>query len=125
LKFSTSAEYAPAKFENHDLYGRKQWRIAHTLANHFWKRWIQEVLPEITRRTKWYEPTKPLQIGDTVIVVDPDQQRHTWPLGRIENVYADNQGHGRFADVKVGGKVYKRPAVKLAVLDINQPKTKF
>ncbi|XP_018791049.1 PREDICTED: uncharacterized protein LOC108970234, partial [Bactrocera latifrons] len=31
----------------------KQWRIARQLRDTFWRRWILEYLPTLTRRTKW------------------------------------------------------------------------
>ncbi|XP_046809845.1 uncharacterized protein LOC111689473 [Lucilia cuprina] len=31
---------------------RKQWRISRQLRDHFWKRWIKEYLPTLTRRSK-------------------------------------------------------------------------
>ncbi|XP_070070197.1 uncharacterized protein [Drosophila takahashii] len=36
----------------------KHFRIAGQLADCFWKRWIREYLPTLTRRTKWFQPTQ-------------------------------------------------------------------
>ncbi|XP_053692167.1 uncharacterized protein LOC128740630 [Sabethes cyaneus] len=66
-------EAAPALTPNHFLLGssdgskplttiegdtaalRRGWPTSQWLANLFWKRWVKNYLPEITRRTKWYE----------------------------------------------------------------------
>ncbi|XP_055615002.1 uncharacterized protein LOC129761309 [Toxorhynchites rutilus septentrionalis] len=32
-----------------------------TLANQFWKQWLRDYLPSITRRPKWFDPTKPIE----------------------------------------------------------------
>ncbi|XP_055633544.1 uncharacterized protein LOC129773906 [Toxorhynchites rutilus septentrionalis] len=53
---------------------RDSWRLAQCLVDHFWNRWIREYLPTITRRTKWFEPAKPLEVGDLVLVVEENLQ---------------------------------------------------
>ncbi|XP_044573957.1 uncharacterized protein LOC123258143 [Drosophila ananassae] len=40
---------------------RKQWRVARMLRNRFWKRWVLEYLPTLTRREKWCRREKPIQ----------------------------------------------------------------
>ena len=32
---------------------QRRWRHAQVIANHFWKRWLREYLPELNRRQKW------------------------------------------------------------------------
>lgn len=49
---------------------RQNWRASQIMANKYWKRWITDYLPEITKRTKWFVHTKPLGIGDIVIIAD-------------------------------------------------------
>ena len=39
---------------------RKHWRIGRQIRDRFWKRWINEYLPTLTRRVKWCEYTKPI-----------------------------------------------------------------
>jgi hypothetical protein len=121
LKFSTCGEPAPGGFSDVDLYNRKQWRQAQVLTNHFWRRWIKEVLPDLTRRSKWHSKAKPLKVDDIVIIVDSNQERNRWARGRITKTYPDSKGQVRFADVKTSTGMYKRPAVKLAVLDVLSP----
>ncbi|XP_053686561.1 uncharacterized protein LOC128736105 [Sabethes cyaneus] len=94
------------------------WRTSQIYANLFWKRWLQEYLPSISRRTKWHYPVKPIQIGDVVIITDPDLPRNSWPKGRVVDVKRGKDGQVRSATVKTAVNVYERPAVKLAVLDV-------
>ncbi|KAH8335848.1 hypothetical protein KR074_011603, partial [Drosophila pseudoananassae] len=61
----------------------KSWMESQQLADSFWRRWLQEYLPVITRRAKWCEKAKPLVEGDIVYVCDPGQPRSQWPKGRI------------------------------------------
>lgn len=88
------------------------------MAQTFWKRWIREYLPTLTRRTKWFEEVKPIAVGDVVIVVDESRPYNSWPKGIVEDVSRGTDGQVRSALVKVGGARYTKPAVKLAVLDV-------
>ncbi|XP_036329719.1 uncharacterized protein LOC118741854 [Rhagoletis pomonella] len=54
---------------------RQQWRVARQLRDHFWKRWISEYLPTLTRRVKWCEKSTPLKEGDLVFICDPNVPR--------------------------------------------------
>ncbi|XP_070138706.1 uncharacterized protein [Drosophila bipectinata] len=71
---------------------KKSWRESQQLADSFWRRWLQEYLPVITRRTKWCEKAKPLVEGDIVYVCDPGQPRSQWPKGRILKVNLSSDG---------------------------------
>lgn len=97
---------------------RKQWRVAQHLKNTFWKQWLDSNLPELTRRTKWHAEVKPLAIGDLVIVCDTNIPRGQWRRGRIVDVFPGKDGRVRTAAVKTSDGIVKRPASRLAVLDI-------
>ncbi|XP_037809127.1 uncharacterized protein LOC119601932, partial [Lucilia sericata] len=97
---------------------RKQWQILQQLKQTFWKRWVLEYLPDLTRRTKWYQPVKPLQVGDVVIICDETEERGKWKRGVIEEVSTAADGQVRSAMVKTSNGRLRRPASKLAVLDV-------
>ncbi|XP_055543645.1 uncharacterized protein LOC129729179 [Wyeomyia smithii] len=88
------------------------------LANYFWKRWVNEYTPIITRREKWFSAVKAIAVGDIVIVVDPNFPRNCWPKGSIVAVKVSKDGQVRSATVQTAAGIYERPAVKSAVLDI-------
>lgn len=96
---------------------RDSWRLAQYLVDQFWCRWIREYLPTITRRTKWFEPVKPLEPGDLVLVVE-EGKRNGWLRGRILDVIKAADGQVRRAVVRTKNGVVSRPAVKLAPLDL-------
>lgn len=104
--------------ENHIFVHRKQWRISQQLKNCFWKRWIAEFLPILTRRTKWCEKVVPIKIGDLVIVCDADMPRNQWIRGRITKVFEGKDGQVRSAEIKTSSSILRRPACKIAVLDV-------
>ncbi|XP_055590037.1 uncharacterized protein LOC129742200 [Uranotaenia lowii] len=97
---------------------KRGWQVSQVIANQFWKRWIRDYLPEITRRSKWYAPVKPIEVDDIVYVVDPDLPRNCWPKGRVLKIATDVEGQVRRVWVKTRTSVYERPAVKIAVLDV-------
>ena len=97
---------------------RKHWRKIQFFADVFWKRWIQEYLPTLTKRTKWFQKQKNLVVNDVVIVVDPNLPRNNWPLGIITEVNKGKDGKVRSAVVKTKDGSYTRPTAKLAILDV-------
>ncbi|XP_058452848.1 uncharacterized protein LOC131431259 [Malaya genurostris] len=129
-------ESSPALTPNHFLVGssnglkplvpfddsvsvvKQSYKTSQTLANFFWRRWINEYLPTITRRTKWFFPTKPILVGDIVIIADPKLPRNCWPKGRIVSTVISKDGQVRQATVQTATGLYQRPAVNIAVLDV-------
>ncbi|XP_062704642.1 uncharacterized protein LOC134286945 [Aedes albopictus] len=129
---------APALTPNHFLLGstngskplsnaddsgsvlRQTWLLSQVQANRFWKRWVTDYLPEITRRTKWFVHTKPIEMNDIVVIVDPKSPRNCWPRGRIINIHLGKDGQPRSATVRTTSGIYERPTTKLAVLDVRR-----
>lgn len=98
---------------------RQCWRTSQVIANQFWKRWLTDYLPEITRRTKWHTRCElPVKVGDIVIIVDPKLPRNCWPKGKIIETRLSKDGEVRSATVRTASGIYERPVVKLAVLDV-------
>lgn len=71
----------------------------------------------LTRRSKWFDPVKPIQVGDVVVVVD-DIVRNQWQKGMVIEVYTASDGQVRRAKVRTTKGTIVRPATKLAVLDV-------
>ncbi|XP_055918648.1 uncharacterized protein LOC129950751 [Eupeodes corollae] len=88
-------------------------------ARHFWKRWIAEYLPTLTRREKWDMQTEPLAVGDIVLIIDERSPRNQWQKGKIIKVNATKDGQVRSATVQTESGIYQRPSVKLAKLNIS------
>uniref|UniRef100_A0A182W8D1 DUF5641 domain-containing protein n=1 Tax=Anopheles minimus TaxID=112268 RepID=A0A182W8D1_9DIPT len=128
---------APALTPNHFLLGssngtkplvqledcgpnlRQNWSTSQIMANQFWKRWLTDYLPEITRRSKWFTTTPPIKIDDVVLIADPRLPRNCWPKGRVIATKISGDGQVRAATVKTAtGAKYERPAAKLAILDV-------
>lgn len=96
---------------------RSSWKMAQHIVGEFWKRWVKEYLPVITRRNKWFKETKDLAEGDLVLIVNGNG-RTQWIRGRVEKTVVGRDGRVRQALVRTTSGLLRRPAVKLAVLDV-------
>ncbi|XP_055590148.1 uncharacterized protein LOC129742292 [Uranotaenia lowii] len=84
----------------------------------FWHRWVQEYLPTLTRRTKWFEDVAPIAEGNLVVIVD-ESKRNDWVRGRVVKLFPGTDGRVRRALVQTSkGGLIKRAVSKLAILDV-------
>ncbi|XP_065082817.1 uncharacterized protein LOC135705157 [Ochlerotatus camptorhynchus] len=98
---------------------RDSWKLTQHIVDGFWRRWVREYLPMLTRRTKWFEKVKPLEPGDLVIVID-ENVRNSWTRGRILETTKGADNQVRRATVQTARGIISRPAVKLALLDVRK-----
>jgi hypothetical protein len=68
------------------LNAKMWWRRLQELVRHVWRPWMKEYLPYLGCRKKCFLPTKNLNVGDVVVVIDPDAARRDWKIGRVEQV---------------------------------------
>ncbi|KAL0859992.1 hypothetical protein ABMA27_010307 [Loxostege sticticalis] len=108
---SSSNLPTPGRFDDSDLSLRKQWRKSQKLADVFWKRWVNEILPELVSRRKWNHEQRSLQVGDLVLIVDPGAPRNVWPKAVVQQVFPGVDGRVRM--VEVTGTL-KRSAARVA-----------
>lgn len=94
------------------------WRKSQQMASRFWDRWIKEYLPTLSQRSKWHKKAEPLAIDDIVLLVDEALPRNTWLKGRILDVSTAKDGQVRSATVQTINGIYRRPAVKLAKINL-------
>lgn len=99
----------------------KNFRISNMIANEFWKRWLREYLPCLTRRTKWFDNSaQQISVGDIVIIVDDNAKRNEWLKGAVVDVHRGKDDVVRSAVVRTQHGLSTRPVVKLAKLDLNK-----
>ncbi|XP_055600296.1 uncharacterized protein LOC129749360 [Uranotaenia lowii] len=99
---------------------RPNWKVIQHLTNQFWKRWVQAYLPTIACRTKWFAETRPLKVGDLVVIVD-ESVRNGWLRGKVVRTYPGRDGQVHKVDVETcDGSTLQRPAVKVALLDVQE-----
>lgn len=84
----------------------------------FWDIWSKEYLPPIAARSKWKKPAEKLQRGDLVFVCDTTG----WRRGRIIDTLLDPEtDQVREALVQTSRGVYRRPATRIAKINVDQP----
>jgi len=119
----------PGNYEEADEALRVQWRKAQFFIDLFWKRWTEEVLPELSRRVKWHQEAEPLQVGDLVLIVDDNLPRNVWKRAYVSAVFPGADGQVRVVEVTamdagLGKKTtYKRGVDKICPLGINMGKS--
>ncbi|XP_062557907.1 uncharacterized protein LOC134222769 [Armigeres subalbatus] len=79
--------------------------------------WVKEYSPVIARRTKWFEEVRELNVGDLVLLIG-GTSRNQWIRGRVEQTIPGRDGRVRQAIVRTASGVLRRPAIKLAILDV-------
>lgn len=107
-----AGQLAPESIEG-DQNPRQRWRRVQAVISEFWKRWMREFLPNLQPRMKWQKPQYDFKVDDVVVVISQDSPRGTWPLGIITEIFPGPDGHVRVVNVRIGGKIYKRPIHRL------------
>ena len=70
---------------------------------------------------KWSEFRRNVDAGNLVLVVDVSSPRCSWPLGRVLEIYPNNDdGRVRVAQVKTKSGTFLRPITKLCVIECAQ-----
>jgi len=116
LLLRSSTSLPAGEFEQRETY-RKRWKQVQYLSDVFWRRWIHEYLPSLQCRLKWLEPKRNFKVDDVVIVIDESMPRNCWPLGRITDVFAGDDGLVRSVQVKTSANIVTRPVTKVCLLE--------
>ena len=93
----------PEDFTEDDLlaYGKLRWRRTQFLIDEFWRRWYDEYLHNLQKRSKWFKINKNLKPGDVILLRDKTAPRNDWPLGRVVSVKKSEDNLVRSCDVVV------------------------
>ncbi|KFD47304.1 hypothetical protein M514_11814 [Trichuris suis] len=70
------------------------------LVEQFWRRWIREYLPTLASSPEKKSITNQVKDGDVVFLVEGDNPRGTWPLGKIIKSYPGPDDAVRVVDVQ-------------------------
>ena len=93
----------------------QRWNLCQRISREFWERWSREYLcaPNRYKRT---QPSRNIRPKDVVLVKDQQLFGHTWPLGRVQEVFTGSDGKVWVVQVKTSKGTYKRTVSKLVLL---------
>ncbi|XP_055614497.1 uncharacterized protein LOC129760849 [Uranotaenia lowii] len=120
---SSGVSQTPKKLADQKQALRNNWNQLNVMLDQFWRRWIKEYLPTISRRTKWFQDTPPIEEGDLVVIVN-ETERNGWIRGRVIGLIEAKDGRRRQAAVQTAKGVLTRPVAKLARLDLSTSNTR-
>ena len=86
------------------------------LVSEWWKLWLRHFVPNLQPRTKWVKLRQNIEIGDIVLVIDPDFKRGQWKMGKIIETYSGTDGNIRSAKIKTSTGNYDRLITKMCLL---------
>ncbi|XP_055585157.1 uncharacterized protein LOC129738006 [Uranotaenia lowii] len=118
LRNSNGKKIASENHNDNPLVLRDAWDSDQGHLKMLWKRWVREYMPTLTKRTKWFGDTKPVETNDIVIVID-ESRRNGWIRGKVLDVAHGKDGRVREAMVQTSGGILRRPVAKIAVLDVD------
>lgn len=95
-----------------------RWQLIRQTLDRFWTRWSTEYLQRLQTRNKWHLSTRPLQLGDLVLVLDERYPPSKWPLARVTATHPGNDDRVRIVTVRTAASEFKRSIVKLCPLPI-------
>ena len=97
---------------------RKRFQYMQTIANHFWRRFIQEYVPKLIAvgRSKWQRKKRQVERGDIVLIVENNVPRGKWNLGRVVEVFPGKDGIVRNVVLKTKNGELKRSVQKCCVI---------
>jgi hypothetical protein len=103
----------------------KRWRYIQTLIDQFWRRFLKELIPQMSALNKWTRKSEDLKIGDIVALLEDKGERGKWPLAIVTDV-CPNPKDKRVRTVVLlcKGKILKRHINRLMLLlstDVPQP----
>ena len=116
---------------NHFLFGKlggavstedldhpvERWKRVHSLVDRFWKQFLLEYIPLLSKRSKWQKERPNLEVGEVVLQLDPNIPRGQWQMGVAEKVFPGGNGKVRCCRIRTTTGTYERPITKLIPLE--------
>lgn len=116
-RFSTAPPVLSTDESSLQSYGANRWRRVQYLCDQFWVRWRKEYLCSLIGRSKWLRASRNFVVDDVVLLVDKNQPRSVWVLGRVIEVLSSLDGVVRRVRVRVAsGRVFERAYSSLVLI---------
>ena len=95
----------------------ERWKRVHALTDQFWKQFLLEYIPQLSKRDKWKTERSNLEVGEVVLQLDPDAPRGQWKMAVVEEVHPGPDGKVRRCKIRTTTGTYERPITKLIPLE--------
>ena len=114
-------DLSPATKANPPLLGQR-WRRLQELRDHFWSRYLKEVLPQLYPRLKSQDEKHNLEPGTLVLEVDPKMPRGTWQVAKVDEVKVSRDGLVRTVTITTmkNKATYKRAVQRVIPLEFQE-----
>jgi hypothetical protein len=102
---------APAEFDLTDvnIHRLSRWQHVERIRQHFWKRWSNEYLTTLQKRTRWItSKDKVPHVGSLVLIKETNAPPLQWKLGRITQLHPGPDKVVRVVSVKCNSSEFKR-----------------
>jgi hypothetical protein len=86
----------------------KRWLTLQSILNGYWEVFQESYLQTLQKRSKWFHQKPNIQIGDLVLLKEPNTKARKWKLGRVTQTYPDPKGNVRKADVRTDRGEFQR-----------------
>ena len=104
-------------FMKADAY-RHSWKKTEYLADKFWKQWLNQYLPLLQPKQKWFGSSPNMVPGDLVLMMDEATPRGQWPKAIVVENLPDKRGLVRRVRVRTAdGSIFLRDIRKLCLLE--------
>ena len=109
---------APTDITDEDTGLLRRYLYRQKLVGHFWRRWQDEYLQQLSIRPKWNQEEPPLKIGDIVLVSEDKTPRGKWPLARVIGTFPGRDNVIRTVMLQTSKGKLKRPIQRCCKLEL-------
>lgn len=110
LNLLPEPSWVDSKFERLEAWQQNQF-----LLNEIWKRFQEDYISALQRRSKWQVETENIKVG-TMVLIQTDAPPAQWPLGRVSELFPGEDGRIRVVSVTTSSGSFLRAITKLAPL---------
>lgn len=95
-----------------------RWQTTTRIVQAFWKRWRQEYLHTLQRRTKWENEKENIKVGDIVLLQDPNRPPCDWGMAKVIQVIPSKDNLVRQVKIQTKKSKLVRPITALCRLPV-------
>ena len=100
-----------------DIDSRRKWKVAESLSNIYWKRFIKEYIPSLNVRKKWTKVQRNVKVNDIVLLYYSNTPRPYWSLARVIKVHPSKDELVPSVTLKLPNTTLVHPVNKLCLLE--------